>query len=109
MARWQRTLKLQPEWDKAAEDEITVNQLAGVIARRLKDLRPFGGDLAYLDEARDEIVDEFDWLAKDADAGTDDFDNIMESLYDWADTRLDDDWNGKKVCWVDRFGIPAAA
>lgn len=30
-----------------------------------------------------------------------DFDNALEALYDWADTRLDDDLiGGKRMCWI---------
>lgn len=28
------------------------------------------------------------------------FDSAMYDLYEWADTALDENWNGKKMCWV---------
>lgn len=102
MADWQRTLYLQPEWDQASDDGIALGTLAGVIAKRLRALKPF--DDEYLDGMRDDIADEFESLRDDPDADRDWFNAVMDNLYDWADMRLDGDvLGGKKVCWVDRF------
>lgn len=98
MANWQRRLELQPEWGMAQDDEITVHRLATVIAERLSALRPFGDE--RLDEERDELVWLFEDFSKSADLDKGDFDGIMEQLYDWADTALDNGWPRKKVCWV---------
>lgn len=106
MANWQRTLNLLPEWKQAKEGKITVSQLAGVIAERLASLEPFENDSdgLILNEHHDEIVDEFNYLARDPDTEASDFDCVMEMLYNWADTPLDTSWNGKKVCWVKTIG-----
>lgn len=102
MANWQRRLKLTPEWDQAQEGEISIQTLARVTAKRLRSLAPF--ENAELDEARDEIAEQFEAIADDADADTGDYDNVMADLYDWADTRLDGEgFGGKKVCWVETF------
>lgn len=103
MAKWQRHLRMQPEWGQAQEDELTIQELAGVVAKRLRALRPFAEE--HIEEKRDELAEEFEWIAKSPDADREDFDSWMEELYDWGDTRLDADWNGKKVCWIDAIGV----
>ncbi|MFL6709257.1 MAG: hypothetical protein ACJ8HI_13725 [Massilia sp.] len=97
MADWQRTLPLKDVWP-SRDPRI----IAAVIAERLSKLAPLAVD--HVDEERDEIVDEFQSIAADPNASTEDFDDVLCRLYDWADTPLDDDkWNGKKVCWVQTF------
>jgi hypothetical protein len=107
MADWQRTLRLQPEWNQAANDEITVQQCAKVIAERLRALEPFGETVKRtarnVDQEREAIAEQLEALAEDEEATTEHFDYVMDMLYDWADQRLDDRWNGKKVYWVDGF------
>ena len=97
MANWQRTLDLMPEWNMAKNNEMSTQSLALVVADRLSCLRPLGGNI---EQERLDIIGEFVDLSKDDSADNDDFDLIFERLYDWADTPLDTNWNGKKVCWV---------
>lgn len=97
MAKWQRTLNLLPEWERAKNDEITVTELGRVTADRLSALRPFG--IEYLDTQREELAEQFRDVRDVAD-----FDYAMSELYDWADTPLDNNpFGGLKVCWVRTF------
>lgn len=102
MANWQLHLKMQPEWSMALEGEITHQELAGTIAKRLKELRDIGS--ARADRERVEIADDFEALSTDPWSDEDDFDHLMDMLYDWGDMSLDDKWNGRKVCWIDTIG-----
>ena len=97
MANWQRKLALKDVWE--SED---VHLVAKMIAKRLREMKPFGDDYD-LDDEKDELADEFEGLSEDKSADTNDFDNVMSSLYDWADTPLDDNWPPKKACWVETF------
>lgn len=100
MANWQRTLKLEHisrDADLAAK--------ANGIADALEKLKPFGAKFEEIDEERDEIVQEFRDAARDPELDEDMFDEVMERLYDWADTRLDAQWNGKKVCWINAASL----
>ncbi len=96
MTQWQRRLPLKDVWDSK-----DVPLIANTIAERLKALADFGD--SGLDEQKVELAEEFAHLASDPLADADEFDDLMEQLYDWADTKLDDNWNGKKVCWVATF------
>lgn len=100
MGRWQRKLKLSPEWNEALVGTRSIQSLSAIIAERIDRLVPFGD--ADLDGERKEIAVDFREIAADEAATTNDFDGVMERLYDWADTPLDACWNGKKACWVDR-------
>lgn len=101
MANWQRKILLNPEWDQAKEGEISIQALAASIAKKLRAVRDFSEADADLNDARDELADEFNGLSEDADATRNDFDCVMHSLYDWGDQALDQNWNGKKACWID--------
>lgn len=96
MANWQRTLPLKDIWPTRDP-----HQIAAAIADRLPKLRPLGD--AHLDQTRDHLAEEFKSIAGDPSADAEDFDGAMAQLYDWADTKLDANWNGKKVCWVQTF------
>ena len=102
-AQWVTTLHLSQEWKQADDDEITVHQLAKAAAKKLKLLDMSKMSDRVRDE-RDELVDELEGLADDEDADKDDFDNVWSRVYDWADTPLDDKFNGKKVCWINIHG-----
>jgi hypothetical protein len=108
MANWQRTLRLNPEWEQAQEHEISTQELAGAVATKLKLLKPFKAEWDDINTERDDIADEFLNLAEDEAATQQNFNYVMQSLYDWGDQRLDGDWNGKKVCWIDTMSkVPA--
>ena len=100
MPNWQRTIYLQPHWDLADEGKISIGELAGIIAGHLRSMRPFGDD--RIDSMRDELIEEFEWLAQSEDVTRDDFDNWMSEIYDWADIHISGGFfDAKKVCWID--------
>ena len=99
MADWKRRLCLKPEWQQAQDGEISSRDLARTIADRLRALRPFGDEL--LDTDREMLADEFLDYAESDDEDVAYFDDLMDQLYDWADTPLDSKWNGAKACWVE--------
>lgn len=99
MANWQRTIKLNPEWDQCRDDKITRQELAASIARKLAALRPINDDGA--EERRLELADTFEDMSRDMDLSEAEFTGMMGDLYDWGDYSLDSSWNGRKVCWID--------
>lgn len=102
MAQWQRKLDLADVWSMG-KDESKIPELSGIVAGRLKALAPFGDE--DVDDEREDIVSDFEELSKmgAGDASFDDFNTTLDRLYDWGDMKLDDEWNGKKVCWIGTF------
>ena len=99
MANWQLKLQLGDVYHSG----LPIPKLAKTVAERLAALKIDALMLlaaSDLEDVREDIVLGFLALASDPDADADDFDEVMERLYDWADTSLDDYWNGRKVCWV---------
>jgi hypothetical protein len=96
MAQWQRKIDLKDVWDSG-----DVHLIAKTLSESLRKLKPLSDE--YLDYTRDELAEQFADIAADMSANTSDFDAVMTELYDWADTPLDSNWNGKKVCWVATF------
>ena len=103
MANWQRTIRLNPEWDQAIDGEITCQQLAASIAKKLKSIAPFGSDRADVNDELAELIERFDSSADDKTTDIPSIDYAMCDLYDWGDISLDGEWNGKKVCFIDTF------
>ena len=112
MADWQTKIDLKNVWPDG-DDDPDIPAIAGEISRQLKAL-----DLSFLDGAKitpgkrsgprmcdadvlkqmaSELAQEFEDLSKEADPDADDFDDLMESLYDWADHGVG---GRKKICWV---------
>jgi hypothetical protein len=104
MTDWQRKLQLQPEWDRASEHEIPIQQLAGVIADRLRALAPFTGEFEDIEDQKQELADQFESMSQDETLTTSQFDYAMQDLYDWGDTQIAGKFfDAKKVCWISRF------
>ncbi len=102
MANWTRKLDLKDVWHTDGEDPshpspAELAKLAGIIAARLKAIRPY--DDADVNEERDMLVERFEELSR-SQPDADDFDDVMSDLYDWGDLPLDNKWAGKKVCWI---------
>ena len=99
MTNWQRQLDLKPEWQQALGGKITTQQLAKVVIERLKALKPFGD--YEIDSIKEDLIEQFEMLAEDQDADINEFDYIMQDLYNWGDTKISGDFsNAKKVCWI---------
>ena len=98
MANWQRRLKIKKEFEQYNDNEITLSQFAKAVSDKLLALEPLPG---VIDLERLRLAEEFKAFSEETDPEEGDFDELAEQLYDWADTPLDDHWNGKKVCWVE--------
>ena len=105
MARWQFKIDLTPIWKKSTPLDTAVyiveriNALVPEIRKRKSDVYQ---DMA--DELENDILPLFEELVEVANNDADDFDLALESLYDWADTPLDNEWGGKKMCWICTIG-----
>lgn len=94
MARWQRTLDLKDVWESK-----DLSLIARTIAQRLTEIEPLENE--HSETLRQELIENFSDLADEPAPDVDDFDDLMDKLYDWADTRLDNKpLGGKRVCWV---------
>lgn len=98
MAKWQQTLDLTSVFRKYDDGDMTIQQAAESTAGMMLSMPALC--IKPIEEKRLQIADEFMFLSKDEHAEVSDFDEIMHRLYDWADTSLDGDWDGRKVCWV---------
>ncbi len=105
MSDWQHRIELKDLHDKYQNREITILTLAREILSRIKLLqeeiekKADPTELLYLEKLL-EIEDLFEELSLDTNADIEDYDFILNKFYDWADTKLDDLWNGKTMCWI---------
>ena len=84
MAQWQTKLEMRDIRGAHTAGTMTVPQMAGEVARRLreKSLR-WLADFHVSDELED-VIANFEDIAEHG-GDVDDFDGVLESLYDWAD------------------------
>lgn len=100
MADWQRTLDIVTIMKRRQGEEITIAEAAIQIAKKLGKLCDFGDE--DVDGEKHDIVEQFNDIANGHEEESD-FRYILGVLYDWADTKLDDSWPPKKVCWIKPF------
>lgn len=84
MPNWKQTLDISADWQLAKNREITAQQLAGRIAAKLKKFK--------LDEILEEIIEQFEDFATEEGVDFNDFDYLMDELYNWSDENHN--------CWV---------
>ena len=106
MTDWQFRLEFRDLWKDERDGKISLLDVSKGVVERIKALAPVirkRKDEMYQDAADDlenDILPMFEELVEEENEDTEDFDFALSYLYDWADGRLDDEWNGKKVCWV---------
>lgn len=101
MAIWKTTLYLSDVWSKTDDGELPINTLAKIIADRLQALGEFSNQ--EVEDEKQFLVENFQHLSQETFVDCEDFDEEMSRLYDWADIPLDNNCNGKKVCWIKTF------
>jgi len=101
MAEWNSKLDLTDIWDNyVGTGKMSVQELALEISKRLAKLDINTSHIGIISK-RDEICIDFEYFSEDDNASVNEFDYIMEDLYDWGDWRLDNKlFGGKKVCWI---------
>lgn len=90
---YQRELDIRDrhrEWS-----ETQVDLLAKTVATRLRNLMPFPDD--YLEFEKIDIAQAFDRLGDNDEATPDQFDDLMDRLYNWGEHKLS---GSLKVCLV---------
>jgi hypothetical protein len=101
MAKWMRTLDIVNEWEQAQEYELAPQELAAIIAERLNNLQNFNDSM--IDGIKSHLVEEFKHFSQSEYLDDNDFNKLMNNLYNWADISLDSKFGGKKVCWIKIF------
>ena len=100
MADWQFKLNLHDKWDTDDVHQISADACEK-IEKLLEEIKlrkhPVYVEMA---ESLEDILCNMKIVRDDPDASDEDFNNALESLYDWGDTQLDDNWGGKKMCWI---------
>lgn len=106
MANRQFHLNLRDKWETGDVHEITVDaceKITALIGEIRQRTNPIYAEMADELEA---ILCDFETVRDDPDAGEDDFNGVLEDLYEWGDTPLDDQRGGKKMCWIDTVFSP---
>jgi hypothetical protein len=99
MANWIYKLELKDLWEQRDKGKITISELAKAVADRIEKATFF--KIKTNEEALREIVMDFEGCDDDVE----EFDSILEQLYDWADTPLRTPLGKmqRKMCWINTF------
>ena len=84
MANWQRKIDIKDSWKKAENKEITFQDLAKIIYKKLSKIEKFG--IEEIDDELEELIWEFKSVITDQYLDEEYFDDLMKRLYDWGDT-----------------------
>lgn len=96
MAYWVSTIDVKDLWEEGDFHKIAESASQQLSKIKCTDL--------YLDGQREDLAYELHELAQDEESDVQDFDYVVwDMLYDWADTPLDENWNGRKLCWIKTF------
>jgi hypothetical protein len=96
MANWQHRLKLKDISEAYDRKEIDSKEAGKKTSERIKQLAE------HLIPAYASYKEEFLEIAYQFESveDQDDYNNCLEQLYDLGDTKLDNEWPGKKLCWI---------
>lgn len=119
MADWQFKLEFKDLWKGEEAGELSlIDVTKGVVERigkllpeiRARAARTVSADAllaSTLEDMADELENDalpmFEELVETENEDTEDFDLALEVLYDWADSPLDNNFGGKKMCWINTF------
>lgn len=109
MANWHFRINYNDAKAKYRKGEITIPQLCGVVVEKLQPIHArmvqradevVGSMSTVYTEAAEELADiiyEFEAISTDGGDG-DDYDDVLEQLYDWADTEYS---SNRKWLWIE--------
>ena len=92
---------IKDEWKKSNNSELSIQELSKIIAEKLSMIDIKNEDYDY---DRLNLIDRFIDLSEDEEIGFDDFNYVMNDLYDWGDIKVSNNsfW-GEKLCWIKTF------
>lgn len=98
MAQWKYTLSIKDEWNACKEERISLRELIQTILTKLQAFK-------IEDDAElENLLDDFEMLAEDGEPDVEEFDNLWDSLYNWADQETEPGhWPKQKLCWIQTF------
>lgn len=101
MARWRHRLDFRPFWN---DDSLIIQEKAKRASEAIEKTFPLylTPENEDFDMDLDMINDYFKGVAEDPLANADDFDEVIEQLYDWGDQEVKPfgEWPRNKMCWI---------
>ena len=95
MSKWKYRLDVKDAWKAAEEGNLEINELASMVANRLKSFK-------VDDSVLKSLIARFESLAISPSLTESDFDPVWDDLYNWADQGVPPygEWPRTKMCWV---------
>ena len=99
MANWKYRLNVKDAWKRLKDNEISIQEFAGIAREKLKIIAISSPSDAILIG----LIAALDQMAQNEDADTDDFDALWDDVYNWADQETASTWPPSRLCWVSTF------
>ena len=104
MSNWRYTLNIKDIWEN---EETSIAEKAIAIATKIKSTFHFllNPSSPRYDSWIDDLVMVFEALSEDKNPTVEEFNWIMEDLYDWGDQEVEPlgEWPRNKMCWIKTF------
>ena len=97
MAEWKFKLRIGEEFELANK---SIQLAAKGIAEKISSLLEKVENDDWYNELEDILYDS-EILSEDNSATTEEFDALMERLYDWGDLKTGAGWPSKRLCWIE--------
>lgn len=94
MNKWLYHLKIGDIWEATKDNEISVYRFVELFLKRLKQKSFYKKFIEELDLELEDIISDFEFFVEQKNEDKDEFDEIWDRFYDWAD--------GIRL-WVDIF------
>lgn len=106
MTEWKHKLILKDIHERYHSDEITAEEVGKETAKRIRELLAKNSP-PFTDNQKEEAED-IAWCFDNDVQEIDDYDTLLNELYDWADTVLDHSSRISfsqisRLCWVETF------
>lgn len=101
MSNWKLRVSFKDFWGEYGKGNLTIQKVSGKVVERLNKLLDKVKD-QLLKDTLGEIIMEFEDVAKSPELTVNDFDNVLNELYDWGDTEIEPfgKWPTNKMCWI---------
>ena len=95
MSGWMHNIDLSQEWPLAESVALSPQNFSTVVVKKLRAIGKYDDEILSRD--LENLIGRFEELSEDEKSSKDEFDDVMDDLYEWADTSLDGRWNGKRA------------
>ena len=108
MSNWVKKIDLKDVWNKTEDGELSILALTKILVERLSVIhysKKDSGSFEQLNQDLEEITGWFEDLIEDENNDADEFDSILNELYDFGDRTISNNkpfHDADKALWINK-------